>query len=511
MHPGLADDIQQIDDARKTAQGRPQDDPRQHGVGFAVKNSLIPAIVPPTGGSERILALRLLTSTGFANVLCIYAPMLCATPEVRDQFYEAVDETISRKPNTEGLYLLGDFNARVGDDCDIWHSFLGRQGIGKRNENGQWLLELCCHHGLCVTNTYYKCIEHHKVSWRRPRSRHWHQLDLVITRRADLRSFLHTWSFHRADCDTDHSLGLPRINTCRSKTLRALAASKPPLARRSTHPPSVPLTSTVYSTTSVMPYTPQPLHPFGKKDRRNADWYKTHWDEMQPASEAKRQALLAYKHNPCVNTRDAVRAARSKAQQTACHCANDYWLNLWSKSRRLPTVEAQEAFQGRRGHYRLGQAAGAIVGALPVAVCNPERGDGCRPGCLAQSPSHGGVGCPALCRGTRKNHRLSLLWESPGRDGIPSEMVRSFHEDMHNTVCYNGEASDAFPESSGLKKTNILAQDTASTADFAINGTHLEVVDSFSYLGSTISSSLSLDTEISSRIGKTAAVMEQSN
>ncbi|CAE1331792.1 unnamed protein product [Acanthosepion pharaonis] len=111
-------------------------------------------------------------------------------------------------------------------------------------------------------------------------------------------------------------------------TLRALAASKPPLAQRSTHPPSVPLTSTVYSTTSVMPYTPQPLHPFRKKDRRNADWYEAHWGEMQPASEAKRQALLAYKHNSCVSTRDDLRPACSKAQQTACHCANDYWLNL---------------------------------------------------------------------------------------------------------------------------------------------------------------------------------------
>ncbi|CAE1286236.1 unnamed protein product [Acanthosepion pharaonis] len=52
---------------------------------------------------------------------------------------------------------------------------------------------------------------------------------------------------------------------------------------------------------------------------------------MQPASEAKRQAPLTYKQNPCISTHDAIRAARSKAQQTARHCANDNWLNLCSR------------------------------------------------------------------------------------------------------------------------------------------------------------------------------------
>lgn len=45
-----------------------------------------------------------------------------------------------------------------------------------------------------------------RVSWRHPRSEHWHQLDLVITRRTMLTHVLRTGSYHSADCDTDHSL-----------------------------------------------------------------------------------------------------------------------------------------------------------------------------------------------------------------------------------------------------------------------------------------------------------------
>lgn len=60
-----------------------------------------------------------------------------------------------------------------------------------------------CAIDLCVTNTLFHCRDIHKVTWRHPRS--WHQLDLVITRRVDLASVLHTCTCHSTDCDTDHS------------------------------------------------------------------------------------------------------------------------------------------------------------------------------------------------------------------------------------------------------------------------------------------------------------------
>ena len=56
-----------------------------------------------------------------------------------------------------------------------------------------------------------------------------------------------------------------------------------------------------------------------------------------------------------------------------------------------------------------------------------------------------------------------------------------------------------------------MTQDTLFSPDISIDGTHLEVVDSFTFLGSTISSSLSLETEISTRIGKTTATMDKLN
>ncbi len=81
-------------------------------------------------------------------------------------------------PQTQNFYLLSDFNARVGAEYSIWPTCHGHHGVGKINENGQILLELCCARNLCITNTFSYDKEKHRVSWMHPRSRQWHQLEL---------------------------------------------------------------------------------------------------------------------------------------------------------------------------------------------------------------------------------------------------------------------------------------------------------------------------------------------
>ena len=60
-----------------------------------------------------------------------------------------------------------------------------------------------------------------------------------------------------------------------------------------------------------------------------------------------------------------------------------------------------------------------------------------------------------------------------------------------------------------LKKTNIMVQGAESSPSIKIGDTRLDLVDSFTYLGSTMTSSTSLDAEISSRIAKAAGVMSK--
>ena len=55
-----------------------------------------------------------------------------------------------------------------------------------------------------------------------------------------------------------------------------------------------------------------------------------------------------------------------------------------------------------------------------------------------------------------------------------------------------------------LRKTMVMAQGVPSPPNITINGTPLTVVDKFSYLGSTMTDSNNLETELSNRIGRAA-------
>ena len=89
--------------------------------------------------------------------------------------------------------------------------------------------------------------------------------------------------------------------------------------------------------------------------------------------------------------------------------------------------------------------------------------------------------------------------------------VVSHTEGLQQLVSRLSHACKEFGLKISLKKTNVMAQDAGHPPTIAIDGYNLEVVEHFTYLGSTISNSLSIDVEVNSRIAKATAVMAKLN
>ncbi|KAJ3606704.1 hypothetical protein NHX12_026223 [Muraenolepis orangiensis] len=189
--------------------GKPANEPRIHGVGFAIKNCLINHLHElPVGINERLMTIRLmLASSQMATVISAYAPTLDAQDEVKEAFYADLDKILSEVPKEDKLILLGDFNARVGRNHHLWRGTLGREGVGNTNSNGILLLTKCSEHNLVITNTLFRQKNKFKTSWMHPRSKLWHLIDYVIVRSKDRRDVLNTRAMTSADdCWTDHRL-----------------------------------------------------------------------------------------------------------------------------------------------------------------------------------------------------------------------------------------------------------------------------------------------------------------
>ena len=87
-----------------------------------------------------------------------------------------------------------------------WPIALGKFGRDKSNSKGEQLLSICTQFKLAITNTFLKMPEHWYYSWQHPRSKRWHLIDYIITRRVDLADIRSTRAMRGVDCSTDHYL-----------------------------------------------------------------------------------------------------------------------------------------------------------------------------------------------------------------------------------------------------------------------------------------------------------------
>ena len=124
-------------------QGKKEDEQRQHGVDFAVRNTLLDKVQLGYQSTERLMSLAINTAEGPNNLLCTYTPTIAASAEAQDAFYIQIDSLIQGISKQENLIILEDFNARVGSNNEAWPNYMGNFDVGECNDNGQRLLELC--------------------------------------------------------------------------------------------------------------------------------------------------------------------------------------------------------------------------------------------------------------------------------------------------------------------------------------------------------------------------------
>ena len=106
--------------------GYPDGEPRQHGVGLAVRNIHMNALQEePKFISERMMTLRVpLARNDHMLIISAYAPTLVAE-EIKDAFYEDLHNILRTADARDKIVLLEDFNARVGRRSDLWGGVIG--------------------------------------------------------------------------------------------------------------------------------------------------------------------------------------------------------------------------------------------------------------------------------------------------------------------------------------------------------------------------------------------------
>ena len=83
-----------------------------------------------------------------------YAPTSNTEEAEVEQFYEDLQDVLEITPPKDVLFIIGDWNAKVGSQKTP--GIICKFGLGVQNEAGQRLTELCQENTLVTANTLFQ-------------------------------------------------------------------------------------------------------------------------------------------------------------------------------------------------------------------------------------------------------------------------------------------------------------------------------------------------------------------
>ena len=97
------------------------------------------------------------------TVIQVDAPTRNAEEAEVEQFYEDLQDLLELTPKKDVLFIIGDWNAKVGSQETP--GVTGKFGLGMWNEAGQRLLEFCQENTLVIANTLFQQHKTRLYTW----------------------------------------------------------------------------------------------------------------------------------------------------------------------------------------------------------------------------------------------------------------------------------------------------------------------------------------------------------
>ena len=104
------------------------------------------------------------------TVIQVYALTTNAEESEVEWFYEELRDLLELTPQKDVLFIIGDWNAKVGSQ-EI-PGITGKFGLGVQNEAGKRLIEFCQENTLVIANTLFQQHKTRLYTWTSPDGQH---------------------------------------------------------------------------------------------------------------------------------------------------------------------------------------------------------------------------------------------------------------------------------------------------------------------------------------------------
>ena len=124
------------------------------------------------------------------NVISAYVPQVGCILKEKETFWLDLDETVEKIQRNERIMVIADLNGHVGEENNGDQECMGRHGLGKRNNEGQAVVDFAKRRELAITNTYFvKKLAHRDTYNSGGRSS---LVDYIMVRRRRIKEVMDT-------------------------------------------------------------------------------------------------------------------------------------------------------------------------------------------------------------------------------------------------------------------------------------------------------------------------------
>ena len=102
------------------------------------------------------------------TIIQVYAPTSNAEEAEVERFYEDLQDLLELTPSKDFLFIIGDWNAKVGSQETP--GITGKFGLGVQNGAGQRLIDFCQENALVIANTFFQQHKRRLYRWTTPKS-----------------------------------------------------------------------------------------------------------------------------------------------------------------------------------------------------------------------------------------------------------------------------------------------------------------------------------------------------
>ena len=129
-----------------------QESLRRNGVALTVNKRIQNAVLGCSPKDDRTISIHFQGKAFNITVIQVYAPT--SNAEEAEQFYEDLQDLLELTPQKDVLFIIGDWNAKVGSQETPGET--GKFGLGVQNEAGQRLTEFCQENALVIKYTLFQ-------------------------------------------------------------------------------------------------------------------------------------------------------------------------------------------------------------------------------------------------------------------------------------------------------------------------------------------------------------------